>query len=243
MLKRLTLSSNALKIIACLSMLIDHAGLMLFPAQSWMRYVGRLAFPIFAFTISEGCRYTKNKLKYFLLVFLFGVVCQIAYAVVYPNDIYLGILITFSFSILLIYSLEFLKKSLFEKSKPINKISSIALFLSLVLFCYFFTLKVRVDYGFMGIMLPVICSLLDFRKIKNFEKVDKLIFKKICFTLGVFLYFIQSDMHYLTVYCLLTIPLIFLYNGSKGRLRLKYCFYAFYPLHLLILAGLQLIMN
>ena len=73
MLKRLTLSGNALKIIACVSMFIDHASLMLFPEIIWLRYIGRLAFPIFAFLISEGCRYTKNKLNYFLSVFILGV--------------------------------------------------------------------------------------------------------------------------------------------------------------------------
>ncbi len=241
MLKRLNLSGNALKIIACLSMLIDHAGLMLFPSYTWMRYVGRLAFPIFAFLIAEGCRYTKNKLRYFLSVFLLGIICQIAYAVVYPNDIYLGILITFSFSILIMYSLELLKKCLTQKSKLPVKILSVLLFLSLIVFCYIFTKKVVVDYGFMGIMLPVICSLFDFKNVKGFEKYDKLIVKKICFTVGVIVYFLQSGLYDFMVYSLLTIPLIFLYDGSRGRLKLKYFFYAFYPLHLLLLSGLQLL--
>ena len=65
MYKKLGLSGNALKIIACISMLVDHVGLMLLPNEIWLRYIGRIAFLIFAFLISEGCCYTKNKLKYF----------------------------------------------------------------------------------------------------------------------------------------------------------------------------------
>ena len=67
------LSGNTLKILAAIFMLIDHAGLMLFDDNEIMRIIGRLAYPIFAFMIAEGCKYTKNKIKYFATVFLFGV--------------------------------------------------------------------------------------------------------------------------------------------------------------------------
>ena len=69
------LNGNALKYIAALTMLIDHAGLLLFPRNILFRIIGRLAFPIFAFMIAEGCRYTRNKLKYFLSVFILGFAC------------------------------------------------------------------------------------------------------------------------------------------------------------------------
>ena len=55
------LSGNALKIIAAISMVIDHVGLMFFPTLKILRIIGRLAYPIFAFMIAEGCYYTKNK--------------------------------------------------------------------------------------------------------------------------------------------------------------------------------------
>ena len=54
--------------------------------------------PIFAFMIAEGCKYTKNKLKHFLMIFILGVICQVVYFI---NDqsLLMGILIVFSFSI------------------------------------------------------------------------------------------------------------------------------------------------
>jgi len=46
---KLGLTNNQLKIIAMVSMLLDHVGLMLFPQVRWLRIVGRLAYPIFAY--------------------------------------------------------------------------------------------------------------------------------------------------------------------------------------------------
>ena len=54
------LSNNTLKIIAALAMLADHVGYLLFPDVTVLRIIGRLAFPIFAFTIAEGCKYTRK---------------------------------------------------------------------------------------------------------------------------------------------------------------------------------------
>ena len=63
------LSGNSLKIIAAFAMLIDHVGIMFFPTVAIYRIIGRISFPIFAFMIAEGCRYTRNKLKYILAEF------------------------------------------------------------------------------------------------------------------------------------------------------------------------------
>jgi hypothetical protein len=57
------LTGNQLKLIAAGAMLADHVGLMFFPEAELLRIIGRLAFPIFAFMIAEGCKYTRNKLR------------------------------------------------------------------------------------------------------------------------------------------------------------------------------------
>ena len=62
------MSNTTLKIIACVSMLIDHIGYIFFPEYIVFRYLGRIAMPIFAFFIGQGCRYTKNRQKYHLSV-------------------------------------------------------------------------------------------------------------------------------------------------------------------------------
>ena len=75
-------------------MVIDHLGYMYYPSAIWMRIVGRISLPIFAFFIAEGCFYTKNRLKYFSLTFGLGVICQIVYFIAMEST-YMSILITF----------------------------------------------------------------------------------------------------------------------------------------------------
>lgn len=247
MLRKVSIfSNNSIKIIACIAMLIDHMGLMLFPYNPVFRMIGRIAMPLFAFCIAQGCKFTKNKLKYFLLVFLLGVACQTVYFIVNPNDIYFGILITFSLSILLIYSLQFVKKSFFEKGvKWYNKVLSIIIFVALMvganLFCWHF----EVDYGFAGVMFPLICSLLDFKRINCSETVKKLdnsVTLFLCFILALaFHYFVNKSMF--SEYSFISAIFILLYNGKRGSLNLKYFFYLFYPIHLVVLQIISYIMN
>ena len=65
------ISGNALKFLAAAAMLVDHIGLILFPKIFVLRAIGRLAFPLFAYMIAEGCRYTRHKARYLLLIFAF----------------------------------------------------------------------------------------------------------------------------------------------------------------------------
>ena len=106
------LDGNMLKIIAAVCMLIDHIGVRIFPEAIILRIIGRMSFPIFAFMIAEGCRYTKNKLRYFLSVFLLGAACQIVYYL-YDESLDMCILITFSLSILIIYAMRTSKTQFF----------------------------------------------------------------------------------------------------------------------------------
>ena len=77
MLKIQFLSGNMLKILAAVAMLSDHIGLLFFPGNIVFRIVGRLAFPIFAFMIAEGTKYTRNKAKYFSMIFGLAFICQV----------------------------------------------------------------------------------------------------------------------------------------------------------------------
>ena len=71
---RLDLSALDLKLLAMAAMLVDHMGYLLFPTAMWMRYVGRLAFPIFAFQIAEGWYRTHDREKYTLRLLICAVV-------------------------------------------------------------------------------------------------------------------------------------------------------------------------
>ena len=104
------LNGNTLKILAAVTMFIDHFGLMFYPQNMVYRAIGRLAMPLFAFMIAEGARYTRNKTRHFCLLFGWGAICQIVYFV-FSGDTYLNILLTFSMSTLILYALEAFKVS------------------------------------------------------------------------------------------------------------------------------------
>lgn len=221
------MSAFILKLLAAIFMLIDHAGLLLFPSQLWMRAVGRLAFPLFAYFIGEGFFYTKNRLRYFLRIFLLGVACQIPYAVVgCPFE--LGILITFSISLCLMELLARAQKEFREGSDgPAWLIAFMMAVVSVALLCH----HVTVDYGFFGILLPVwMCP---------FEKKSH---RLAAFTLGLIslcIYYSYPALWSMQTLCLLSLPFLLLYNGKPGKYRLKWFFYIFYPAHLAILWGIE----
>lgn len=80
-------NTNFLKIVACISMLIDHIGDVFFPQYPIFRWIGRIAFPIFCYCLSIGVQYTHDIKKYFLRLGLFAILSQPFYVLAFhPND-------------------------------------------------------------------------------------------------------------------------------------------------------------
>lgn len=239
------MSSNQLKIIACISMLIDHIGLFLFPSVLILRNIGRVAMPIFAFFIAQGCRYTKNKKRYFLQVFLLGVFCQIIYIAIELyngtfHEFCLNILITFSFSIIICYI--FLEAQKAYKEKDNKRFITFGLLLAVAVaapylvfrFSYnIIGIQVSVDYGIRGIILPLFaCIFTD----KNKQIAS--------FSVGLIGFMILTNKTITNILCSsVSIPLLYAYNGTYGSKKLKYLFYIFYPTHLAVLYLINLIIN
>ena len=243
------LNGNALKILACVFMLIDHTGMLLFPSELWLRYLGRLSMPIFAFMVAEGCRYTKNKWKHFFLLFGFGAVisgvCQLFSDFLVYDKPYLCIFVTFSLSTLIIYAMQHAKKSIFsDETKNTEKILSVGLVLALVALSYLLCQFTIVDYGFWGVMMPVFASLFDFHRIPapdNLKQLDCLPIKLLSMAVAEIMLIFQHDFPSIQAHMLFAFFLLFLYNGKKGKARLKYFFYLFYPLHIAILSLLAVV--
>ena len=242
--KAFGLSGNALKILAALSMLIDHIGFMLLPELRVLRIIGRLAFPVFAFMIAEGCRYTKNRLRYFLQLFLLGMGCQIVNYLA-QKDTLLCILITFSLSILLIYLLQAVKKVCCSVRPAWQKAGMVLLFLAAVAAVWGLNRVCRIDYGFPGCMTPVLASLFMNREREGIpawlRKLDRRPIHVVMLGLALLLMAIfRSRIQFWALFALL--PLL-AYSGRRGRWRMKYFFYIFYPAHLAALYGVSLILG
>lgn len=71
--------NDTLKIIAMITMLIDHIGFLLFPQYTILRIIGRISFPLFAYGIAFGYSKTSNFNKYLIRLLIFGLISQIVY--------------------------------------------------------------------------------------------------------------------------------------------------------------------
>ena len=180
-----------------------------FPVSAYRlsRDIGRIAFPIFCFLITEGFIHTRNRLKYGLNLFLFALISEIPWNYVHANslryakqNVYFTLLIGY----LGICAVEYLKK------RPWTQVLALLglLYLSVVL---------NADYGWRGYVFILLLWAL------RYEKAAQAIAG------SCWLYWEWKA-------CFAFIP-INLYNGKRGFIRgtAKYLFYVFYPLHLLIL--------
>lgn len=226
---KLGLTNNQLKIIAMVTMLIDHVGVALLPQFVILRVIGRLSFPIFAYMIAEGCRYTKNRVRYFGTLAGFAIVCQTANYIA-TGSLYQCILITFSISVALIFSIDrYLKKQTYASLILALILGIAAIFVTVCLPVLLKKYGFEVDYGVFGMLLPVAVY---FAK----GKVQKLVS---CAILLSALAMMLGARQWLG---LLSLPLLFLYNGKRGKLNLKYMFYIFYPSHLAVIYLIQMIL-
>lgn len=83
--------TGLLKTVACVTMLIDHIGYVFFPDYIFLRIIGRIAFPIFAYCLVIGFIYTKNVKKYAVRLLLFAVISQPFYTLLFFPDFVSGI--------------------------------------------------------------------------------------------------------------------------------------------------------
>lgn len=230
-----TLSATGLKLMACLFMLIDHVGVRLFPDILLMRIIGRLAFPIFAFFIAEGCRYTSNRKKHFLSVFLLGCLCEIVY-IIYSGAWYGNILFSFTLSILLIYLMQWCR----EKNTKAHWLLMGTSIVSLAVLVHY----VNFDYGFTGIMSAVVAAWPGDRYTANTSPASarnkaRLLSFAICIMLTAF----ENPLALYQLFALLSIPLLAIYSNKAGKKKLKYFFYIFYPVHLLLIEVTAMILG
>ena len=217
------LTGNQLKLIALLAMTIDHIGLFLIPGNSLLYYlsrcIGRLAMPIFSWMIAEGCRYTKNRLRYLLTLLGFGLFSQVV-ELVFNHSLYMCILITFSMSVILIYTLEYSQK----KKNFLSLCLLGGVFAAACYFCVFLPgdlpgMGFAVDYGIYGVLLPVLIYVGRNKQEKLLLAAANLVTMAIAYG-------------WLQWFALLSLLLLALYNGVKGKAKLKYLFYIYYPVHI-----------
>jgi hypothetical protein len=221
---------------AIILMLSDHIWATYMSFGNWMTYIGRMAFPIFAFQIAEGFVHTSNFKKYALRLLGFAIITEIPFNLFYSsrfiNPYHQNVLFTLLLGLLAINVIDNLKKN----HTPKNIALSV---LWLLLICVGSVLGF-VDYGFSGMLMVVMFYILRDFPFAFVAQLVAMILINIVFFEGqvvpveIFGKMFEIPTQGFAVFSL--IP-IWLYGGKKGRSSkvLQYGFYAFYPVHMIIL--------
>lgn len=228
------LSGSVLKLIAVISMFIDHSAVLLGPELAFlssplltvlgkeitlyfiMRKIGRLAFPIFCFLICEGFLHTRNQKRYLLRLFLFALISEVPFNLMLSGDLFLAIKQNIFFTLFLGALLIYISEHTTAEWKK-------AIVMLLVLYA---AIVLKTDYGVGGTALILLIYLLRARPALQVAVAFPLLSGGIA-ALAAF------------------VP-INMYNGYRGFIKssaLKYSFYLFYPLHILVLVGIKLILR
>lgn len=230
------LNSNTLRLVAVLLMVSDHIWATAMSFGNWMTYIGRMAFPIFAFQIAEGFVHTKNFKKYALRLLAFAVISEIPFNLFYSsrwfNPYHQNVMFTLLLGLLAIKVIDNLKKDISPKN-----IGKSLLWLALI--AVGGTLGF-VDYGFLGVLTVVMFYLCrGYRFTPILQLIGMILINIVFFEGQVFIF----DVFGKTVeipsqgFAVFSLIPIWLYNGKKGKSSkvLQYGIYAFYPVHMLIL--------
>ena len=225
---RTNLDTDFLKLIAIVSMLIDHVGNAFFPEVGWFRWIGRLAFPIFCYCLTVGLLYTHDIKKYLFRLGLFALISQPFYVLAFhPHDFWAeftnwNIFFTLFLSLLAMYGLKERKWWLFALSFFVISwwnfdYSSTGVFLMLI----FYLCRNRPIAG------AVLYLLLMVPPVFHFHPGDPL-----NLTLGG----VTLDWTFAVAFA----P-VFIFPRTHTGLKIpRWFFYAFYPAHLLVIAALRL---
>ena len=213
------LSGSALKIIAVVSMVIDHYAYYLMDGNTMayevMRCFGRIAFPVFAFLVAEGFAHTRNRMRYFLSLLLFAAVSEVPWYLLNGADGTHNVMFTLALGVSAL--------AVFERLREHR-----------ILCCFFILLTawlatwLGTDYEWRGVLLIVVSYLFGIIRSMN----TPIILRRMMQLLFVF----PLMMHYGIIGALLACAVIFLYDGTRGFIHgnvAKYGFYAFYPVHLI----------
>ena len=223
------LSGSTIKMIGIVAMLIDHIGLALVGRlmlagyshqlngiYSVMRAVGRLGFPIFCFLLVEGFEKTRNKTKYAMRLGWFALVSEIPFDLAFSAKVLefdnQNVYFTLFLGLLALCMFQLIKKQRYPRVLAvILDLTALAVFM---LAAYF----LRTDYASTGVLTLAARYVLWF-------------FKPGAFAGGCALLSLLAYNELPAFFALLPVAM---YNGKRGW-KLKYFFYAFYPVHLLLL--------
>lgn len=247
------LNSNTLKIIAIIAMTIDHIAFAFVPYETVlsmvMHVIGRLTGPIMFYAAVEGYHHTRNIKKYILRLFIFAIVSYFPFMLFKAHGI-IEDMRFYDFNV--IYTIMLGVIGIWIRRNIKNPI------LKTIYLIIIICISITADWGYLGVF--IILSF-DFYY-KNFKNQTYAYTLLILFAAGLFsmiispiysiIYMnewnIDPEYYFYSIETLgMFLPIIVLkyYNGERGSSKpwSKWLFYIFYPLHLLIIGGIQYYIN
>ena len=234
------MTNNTLKIIAIITMVIDHFGYYFcdnIPLELYYtcRIIGRIAMPIFTYLVIEGYFHTSNLKKYLIRLFSFGCITQISFCILdfiaKDKSYNLASLANILFVFVMLLIIIKLFENAIEKKSLKNKL----IFVIALTIIIFLNKVIRFDYGIYLLLLGVAMYLS-----KKYIK-DEIIYKISIVTIML----IQSliMMKWIQIFSVLAIIPIILYNGKLGKKSkvLKTLFYLIFPLQHIVMYLLSVI--
>lgn len=218
MKERNGISQEGLKILACVTMLIDHIGAVFFPYTQWLRIIGRLSFPVYCFLLAEGIHYTRNPLKYGLRLALVAVLAELPYDLLFYDQF------TWAHNSVMVTLLLGFCAGICGKGRPIWLQALYALpFILLGRYC-------NGSYGMYGVAMIVMFSLT--RNFPYHKAAQLLLMVLLSLRMAGF-----PGRVGVQIYAIAAMVPILLYSGKKlSRSKaMQWGFTLFYPLHILIL--------
>lgn len=240
--KKIDISSSTIRIFAMFVMLLDHMWATLFPRQEWMTCVGRMAFPIFAFLIVEGFFHTRNLKNYIKRLAICALISEIPFNLMYQGKIFYplhqNVIVTFLIAITIMY--------LIERTKEKGKLW-LTILVSILLSLLGFILGIITFADYYGTGVLTVLAFYFFHERKwwcylgqalSLWWINVELLGGLCYPVTIFGYKFEIEQQALA---LLSLILIWMYHGRQGYNSkvFKWFYYAFYPLHTLILGLLM----
>ena len=228
--KTMPLNAVHLRYLALALMLLDHLWATIIPGNNWMTYLGRLAFPIFAFQAAEGYVHTKNFKQYCKRLMIFGLLSEIPFnwmtvsGWIYP--FHQNVLFTLLLGLLALRAVEK------AEARPLWFLGAIG--------CVLLGAITFVDYGAYGVAMVLLFGLTRKRKGEKLFQLFGMVLINVVLMKGQMLIVFGREFPVQGFAVLALIP-IWLCNGEKGSRSkvLQTCFYLFYPVHMAVLAAIR----
>jgi len=247
--KRIGLNADTdlLKLIAMVTMFVDHVGKMCFSQYYIMRIIGRMAFPIYAYCIAVGCVYTRNHLKYLSRIVLLGLISQPLYVVAMGHTNSRMYVVSFAEdpvgAVVNYYVSSWMKPSimltLVMGILVIWTIREKKLILTLALALFVWHFKAKLDYGWRGVMLITLMYLFIEHWWLSLPVVFSFMFWWGTRGTGYELFGVKFSSQ---MFAIMSLPLIYIPTYSKVRIN-KWVFYLYYPAHLVAVLALDRLMG